>query len=136
MSRASSYSTEKRGRILEYLKANKDKDVSVKDIEDGVNSGGDMSINVTTIYRYLDKLEKQGFILKHVGEDGGKSTFQYINPEKSCHNHLHMKCTSCGRIMHMDCGFMDEFMSHIKEHHGFNIECKTSMIYGVCDSCR
>jgi len=136
MGRSSNYSTEKRTMILEYLKAHKDESVSVKDIEESLNNSLDKSVNVTTIYRYLDKLSTEGQVLKHTSENGNKSTYQYINPDKLCHNHLHMKCTSCGKVMHMDCSFMDEFMKHIYLHHGFNIECKTSMIYGTCNGCK
>ncbi len=136
MGRIGSYSTEKRGMILEYLKAHSDESVSVKDIEASLNKSGEKSINVTTIYRYLDKLSTEGHVLKHTGDEGKKATYQYVNPEHACHNHLHMKCTSCGKIMHMDCGFMEEFMNHIKNHHKFTIECKTSMLYGVCNDCK
>ena len=135
MGRASSYATEKRAKILEYLKAHQDEDVSVKEIELYLQKR-EIAVNVTTIYRYLDKLEQEGQVLKHMAENGNTASFQYINPEHACHNHLHMKCSGCGRIFHMDCSFMDEFQRHIYEHHHFTLECRTSMLYGLCENCR
>ena len=135
MSRTGSYSTEKRAKILKYLENHSDDDVCVKDIEEHLRDNDGISVNVTTIYRYLDKLAKDGQILKHSSENGMNTTFQYIKSEHSCHNHLHMKCSNCGKIQHMDCGFMDEFKKHMYEHHRFILECKTSMLYGICEAC-
>ena len=129
------YSTEKRTKILEYLSRHKDDAVSVKEIENHIKEDTGTDINVTTIYRYLDKLEKDGKLLKHVGEGGVKATYQFIESSEKCHNHLHMKCTGCGRIYHMDCSFMTDFQKHIYEHHKFLLECKTSMLYGMCHDC-
>lgn len=135
MKRSTGYATEKRNKILEYLIKHNDEDISVRDIEVHLNDQG-MTANVSTIYRYLEKLEEDGKILKRVSEHGGKSTFQYVNPDAECHNHLHMKCSECGKIYHMDCYFMKEFQQHIFEHHHFALECKTSILYGVCENCR
>lgn len=136
MSSTGGYSTGKRIKILEYLKQHSDEDICVKDIEQHLKKEDKISVNASTIYRYLNKLEKEGHVLKHAGENSIKSSFQYINPEYKCHSHLHMKCSSCGRLKHLDCSFMEEFQRHINEHHHFLIECKTSMLYGICENCR
>lgn len=132
----SEYSTEKRTKILEYLKIQSDKSVSIKEIEDYLRTEKNMSISVSTIYRYLDKLALDGVVLKHYNEDSNVSTYQYGKPNLACHNHLHMKCSNCGKIYHMDCEFMNELKNHIYEHHSFLLECKKSMLYGICDKCQ
>ena len=134
MKRSSGYSTEKRNQILEYLVEHKDEDVSVKDIEKYLTTK-ELSVNVTTIYRYLDKLCGEGTVMKRIDEKSGKSTYHYAKPNHTCHNHIHMKCSGCGKIYHMDCGFMDEFKKHIFEHHEFMLDCKTSMLHGLCNKC-
>lgn len=135
MSRTGSYYTEKRIKILDYLKQHSNEDICVKDIAEHLRKDNNTSVNVTTIYRYLDKLEGEGKVLRHMDENGTKSSFQYINPEDKCCSHLHMKCSSCGRIWHLDCSFMETFQKHIYEHHHFALECKTSMLYGLCEKC-
>lgn len=135
MERSSCYATKKRSMILEYLMEHSDKDVTVKEIEEKLNQKEADSVNMTTIYRYLDKLAKEGMVLKHTSENGKKSTFQYVEPSHECQNHLHMKCSNCGRIYHIDCGFMDELKEHIYKHHHFTLLCKTSMLYGICEEC-
>lgn len=130
------YATTKRAKILEYLKLHSDKSVSIKEIEDYLINEINLSISFSTIYRYLDKLALEGTVLKHYNEDNNVSTYQYSKPNLACHNHLHMKCGSCGKIYHMDCSFMEDLKNHIFEHHGFMLECKKSMLYGICDECQ
>ena len=58
------YSTEKRTKILDYLKSHDDVDVTVKEIEYALKDNYDLSVNITTIYRYLDKLAEEGTVSK------------------------------------------------------------------------
>lgn len=136
MARENGYSTQKRLMILDYLKEHSDKDVSVRDIENHINNNSDKKINITTIYRYLDKLENNGQVLKHMDANGKKASFQYIVPNTECHSHLHLKCSKCETIYHLDCDFMDDFKQHIFSHHKFLLECSSSMLYGLCEKCR
>ena len=135
MNRSNSYSTSKRTKILDYIIKNSHKDVSVKEISNYLDIEQNMTVNVTTIYRYLDKLEKDGKVIKHISDNGHTTLFQYVKPDNNCHDHLHMKCSKCGKIMHLDCEFMEEFKHHIYKEHKFTIEFTSSMIYGICDSC-
>lgn len=128
------YSTKKRAWILQYFSENPDKDVCVNDIYEFLLEN-DIEINVTTIYRYLDKLVEQGIVLKTIHGKKEQATFQYMNGKEECCHHLHMKCQKCGRILHLDCGFMSEIVEHIGKGHGFVINCKDSYIAGVCREC-
>ena len=128
------YKTKKRELILEYLLQNKDTSVTVKDIEYFLAKNTDVKPNITTIYRYLEKLMADGCLM--CSEEAGKKYYQYIAPDNTCKRHLHMKCTGCGKVLHMNCDFMDEFEKHIKGDHGFTINYKNSMIFGVCESCK
>lgn len=135
MARETGYSTKKRTWILQYLEENQDKDISVNDIREFLIENG-MEVNVTTIYRYLDKLVEQGVVLKTVHGKKEQATYQYMNGKEGCSHHLHMKCRKCGKIEHLDCGFMSEIIEHVGMQHGFIIDCKESYIAGVCSLCR
>ena len=129
------YKTNSRTRIMEYLQLNKDRTVSAADIESHLTDENN-PVNKTTIYRYLDKLEADGNIIKYASEKGDKTTYQYVEREHKCDEHLHLKCTGCGAIIHLDCVFMDEIAEHVKKDHGFRIQCKNSVVYGLCDRCQ
>lgn len=128
------YKTNNRTRILDFLKDNQNRSVSVKDINNHLRDCNS-EVNITTIYRYLDKLECDGKLIKYTSQKG-ESTYQYSLPGNTCSDHLHLKCTQCGCVIHLDCHFMDEIAEHISKEHGFSVQCKSSVIYGLCHKCR
>lgn len=129
-----SYKTAARAGITEYLKTNADRTVTVGDIMKGLGGEG-RGINVSTVYRYLSKLSEEGLVNKYVAGKGEMAVYQYAGASHNCSEHIHLQCRVCGRVIHLDCGFMDEIRSHILEHHGFGIECKGSILYGICEEC-
>ncbi len=131
---SSSYNTASRGRILDYLKENKDRAVNVNDILKAMTDSGN-EVNITTIYRYLEKLTECGQVMKYVAENGTRAVYQYVDENHHCEDHLHLQCVECGSIIHLDCHFMDEISEHVLMEHGFRIQCRNSIIYGVCDNC-
>ena len=36
----------------------------------------------------------------------------------------------------LECGFMEEIVRHLYEHHRFALECAGSVLMGVCAECR
>ena len=113
------YSTPSRKRILEYLE-NKSRTVTVADIENYL-AKKECAVNKTTIYRFLEKLILEKKVVKYVAQKGKQATFQYIEDGHHCEQHLHLQCTKCGRIFHLECDFMGEIAMHIQREHGFYI---------------
>ena len=132
---ANSYVTTSRKNILEFLQSNSNRTVTVSDIDAYLKTQG-QEVNITTIYRYLDRLSGDGIVLKYVAEKGKHAAYQYVEQDHHCEEHLHLTCTSCGTILHLECEFMNEIAHHIEQDHGFQIQCKKSMIYGICQKCR
>ena len=130
-----SYATTSRRKILEFLKECDDRTVTAADVAEYLESQSS-SVNRTTIYRYLDKLAKEGILLKYVAEKGSQSSYQYVEPGRHCSEHLHLKCVKCGKIIHLDCHFMEEISRHILEEHDFSLQCQNSVLYGVCKECK
>ena len=128
------YNTAGRNRILEFLVETSMRAVNVNEIHDALQAQGN-DVNITTIYRYLEKLASEGQVMKYVAQDGLRAVYQYVEKEHHCTDHLHLQCTRCGAIIHLDCHFMDEFSNHVLMDHGFRIQCKNSIIYGLCEKC-
>lgn len=129
------YATASRKRILEFLKSNSDRAVTATDIATYLKEN-DSEVNITTIYRYLDKLANEGTVIKYVAEKGSKAVYQYVEQGHRCEEHLHLKCVKCGCIIHLECAFMHEISEHIEKDHGFVLQCKNSILYGICRKCR
>ena len=75
----SSYATASRRKILEYLKNSNDHTVTAADVDEYLKKH-DSEVNITTIYRYLDKLAKDGTVIKYVAEKGCQAAYQYVEP--------------------------------------------------------
>ncbi len=129
------YTTASRRKILDFLKENCDRTVSVNDILQYLKAC-DHEVNITTIYRYLDKLSGEGTVIKYAAEKGKQAVYQYVETGHHCEEHLHLQCVKCGAIIHLDCGFMKEIAEHVRNDHGFAIQCKNSIIYGCCKKCQ
>lgn len=135
MTKRSEYKTKNRQQILEFLKMQKNCSVSVSEIKANMEKNG-YEVNLSTIYRYMDKLVEEGSVMKYLSEKGEKAGFQYVEPTHDCHAHLHLQCIKCGKIIHLNCCFMEEIQMHIEKHHGFTIQCDHSILYGVCEDCK
>ena len=135
MARSDGYNTRTRQLILDYLINNRQHAVSASNILEHLEEQG-ASPNPTTVYRYLDKLAKDGTVIKYVAEKGCQAAYQYVEPGRGCEQHLHLKCVKCGKIIHLECHFMEEISHHIEESHGFTLQCKNSILYGVCKECK
>ena len=129
------YNTAGRNRILEFLIGNKSRAVNVNEIHEALKDSGN-DVNITTIYRVMEKLSSEGQVMKYVARDGMRAVYQYVDTDHHCTEHLHLQCVVCGAIIHLDCHFMEEFSEHVLLDHGFRIQCANSIIYGVCGNCR
>ena len=92
-------------------------------------------VNTTTVYRLLDKLCAENVIIKYSDINSDKAVYQYAGEKGHCREHLHLKCIKCGKVMHLDCGFMDELREHIMEEHHFQLQCSGDLLHGLCEEC-
>lgn len=133
--RSDGYKTKIGQIIINCLELNKEKVVSVQDILSFIEENGEKT-NITTVYRRLDKLIEEKKVISHSSEDGKKSLFQYIASDIDCTNHLHIQCTSCSKIFHLNCDDGKEFIEHIQKEHGIEIDLSKTILYGLCSNCK
>ena len=89
-----------------------------------------INVGLTTIYRFLNSLEKQGKVRIELREH--TKYYQLILDE--CCDHYHLKCSKCGAMFHLECEEMQEFNEHLLKNHNFCMDSK-SVIYGTCSDC-
>ncbi|MBO5110499.1 MAG: transcriptional repressor [Clostridia bacterium] len=128
------YNTKQKEYILEYLRANAQTHVSVGDILAHLHAHG-REVGTTTVYRYLDRLCRSGEVRKYVIDETSGACYQYIADTDECEKHFHLKCTRCGRLIHVDCAYLGEVGRHIGEHHRFTVDSSKTVFYGVCEAC-
>ena len=125
------YKTKHRYELLEFLKKNKDRHLSIIEIKDEM--GG--SIPTATLYRLLDSYVEEGVVRKYIIGPSSSCCFQYID-ENHEHNHFHLICEKCGRLIHLECHEVDHLIEHISGEHNFDIDIAKINLYGVCEDCK
>ena len=126
-----SYNTKQKREILNFFEENKESCFCAKDIIEKFSR----EIGEATVYRCLTSLSEEGIVKKFISEKGQRSFYQYAVCDK-CDKHFHMKCVSCGKLIHMDCEFLHSFGEHVKKEHDFHVDNSKTVIYGLCSSCR
>ncbi|MCH5190530.1 MAG: transcriptional repressor [Oscillospiraceae bacterium] len=128
------YETKQSRLVLDFLKENADRHYSAEEVYFAlVGCGG--HIGRTTVYRQLDKLVDDGRARKFSAGDNNASCYQFCNPDV-CHNHYHLKCSGCGKLIHTECDFLDKLSSHILNEHRFIVDSSQTVLYGLCRDCQ
>ena len=70
---------------------------------------------------------------KLLTEEG--ACYQYCDKTRHTDCFL-LQCEGCGTIFHMDCSHLGELYDHLLEGHGFAINPRRTMFYGLCRECR
>lgn len=135
MAERKAYHTRTREHILQCLAAHRDTPVSASELLCELLKGG-VTASESTVYRYLSALCDNGQVIRYVAEKGEGAVYQFTGSDTLCADHLHLKCRECGRLIHLDCHFMDEVSEHLLSDHGFSLICEGSVLYGICRDCR
>lgn len=129
------YTTRQGEVILSLLKGQAGRHFTADDILKILADNGKY-VGKATVYRHLDKLIKSGQVRKYIVDEGSSACYEYINGADDCHRHYHLKCSSCGKLIHMECEYLDEVASHVLSHHGFVVNPEKTVLYGICKNCR
>lgn len=124
------YKTKQRDEILSFFRENADGCFTAREVIENVHAGE------ATVFRTLSALVDEGVIKRFTGDSnrGGAAHYQFSSCTES-DPHIHLRCEDCGRLIHMDCGFMEDIVSHFRADHGFSVDCSRTVIYGRCSSC-
>ena len=131
---AGGYKTRQKEAIMEYFIAREGQHVTAAGVVDYLRGQG-QTIAPSTVERCLERLENEGVLRKYVIDESSAACWQYIREHETCEHHFHLKCTRCGRLIHADCEFLSELDHHIAEHHGFRVDSRKTVLYGLCADC-
>lgn len=127
------YSTKQRQEILDLIKGHGESHVSVETLLSDI-SKKQLNISRATLYRTLDSLTEEGIIKRFFLD--GKLGACYQLCEEEDHNHFHLICESCGKMLHLDCDEVESLMGHIEKEHNFKVNSDRVVLYGICEDCR
>lgn len=120
--------TSQRKIILDLLISNK-KHLTIKNICHLVN---DPNMGQATIYRTIKLFLELG-ILRKVNF-GDNDFYEFSTDDK--HNHHHLICSECGKIIEVKFDYLDELEKKINDEYGFLIKNHTLKFCGLCKECQ
>ena len=130
-----SYNTVTKQLIIDFFKSKTETTVTVEEIRDYLSQMGH-GANITTVYRIIDKLSIERLLMKFTDDGGKRFTYKYVPQNSDCHDHIHLQCSNCGKIIHLDCEHTESFITHVFDEHGFTLKCDNAILYGKCEKCR
>ena len=133
----SSYHTEQKKLLLEYLNAHKDNSLTIDEISEGISKAAVKTTAVpgkSTVYRLINKLLEEGKVKKFSRTGTRQAAYQLVEGAR-CASHLHLKCTECGKLFHMKEQLSDELIKKISSDQSFTVSQAETVLYGKCRFC-
>ena len=124
------YTTGKKARIIDFLSAHSDRSYTLEEICDAVTDGAH---GKSTVYRIVSELVASDEIKRLSDGRTRHCTYQFVGTD-GCHEHLHLKCKGCGRLVHLDDKLSHQFERAILNCGGFLLE-EGTMLFGTCKEC-
>lgn len=90
-------------------------------------------IGIATIYRTVQVLEELGLITAITFEDG--ITRYELRKEEEMHNHHHLICTDCNKIIEVNVDLLENLEEKIEKTEKFQIRDHNLKFYGICKDC-
>lgn len=128
------YRTKQQEIILNCLKKQRSRFLTVDQFMDCLQEEG-VQVGQTTVYRVLERLAEEGEVMKLPTEDGSKIRYCYADKEE-LNKPGKLVCLRCGRFIPLECSKMADFLEHIYEEHGFEMDEQHTVFYGYCGGCK
>ena len=131
------YKTKQRDRLISYLETVPGQHITAGDVCEAFRQDG-APIGQSTVYRQLESLVGEGILNKYIIDEKSPACFEYVRSSShegpgTC---FHCKCEQCGRLIHLHCEELEEIRSHLLGEHGFRLDPRRTVFYGLCEACQ
>ncbi|MGI5126995.1 Fur family transcriptional regulator [Pseudonocardia sp. CA-107938] len=86
-------------------------------------------VNITTIYRTLDLLERLGLV-RHTHLGHGAPTYS-----EQEHQHVHLVCHACGEVSEVPTELLAGLAEQLRSASGFELDATHVALSGTCRGC-
>ncbi len=87
------------------------------------------SVNRSTVYRFLDELERMG-IVDHTHLGHGPSVYHFAEDD-----HQHLVCVECGLVTEIPGHTIDTLRAQVRSTFDFDVDGRHFALVGRCSSC-
>ena len=133
MNGCKNYNTKQKSIILDSIRNNQEQHYTADELLD-ILKQNNTPVGRATLYRYLDFLVQIGEVKRFYIEEGMGACYQ--NAGGNCHDHHHLKCNNCGKLLHADLNAMSLVNEQIKKVLNFEVDCSRLVFYGLCEECQ
>ena len=129
------YQTEQKAMLLHFLQENRERAFTVEEAVVGLQATcGDASPAKSTVYRLMQRLVEEKAVKRLVAGNSRRFVYQLTDRE-TCHRHLHMKCSTCGKLFHLEERVSHELVRRIATAEGFTLSEVDTVLLGECAEC-
>ncbi len=129
-----SYNTVQRKAVIDFLSQNNSKQFTINEIVEAFENI-EKAPGKSTIYRIITRLVSDGIVKRFVQGHSRHFSYQIAGCGSHC-SHIHLKCTLCGKLIHLNNDITDKIHNLLSEGTDFVINNDQTVIYGICMSCR
>lgn len=124
------YRTEQRETLDAYLTGHASRQFTIEELATELSP----ALGKSTVYRLIRELVESGRVRRFQLGSGRRVVYQYL-PEERCVSHLHLKCVSCGRMLHLDRSVSEFLTRQILATNRFSLDDRLTTLYGRCAGC-
>lgn len=130
------YQTEQKRILLAYMKAHSEQAFTIEELCVRMKKELDLKSvpGKSTVYRLMPELVEEGLVKRFVKENSRKFLYQMVCGEH-CDSHLHMKCSVCGKLYHMEDKESEALLLQVMQRHHFQIDEGKTVLFGQCEGC-
>lgn len=127
-----SYNTKQKNMLMDWLTRNSDRSYTIEQLAEGLAETEDAP-GKSTVYRLVNRLVEEGEVKRFV--KGNSRHFYYQLAGSDCNGHLHLKCTSCGALLHMSHEQSEAITTTVLTSSLFSIDSQRTTLFGICAEC-
>ena len=130
------YLTEQKKTLSKFLSQRGETAYSIEELIDALSREyGDRAPGKSTVYRLITRLVDEGSVKRFVKGNSRKFVYQAVNG-KNCHAHLHLRCTDCGKLIHLDHSISDRLVDQVAMCSDFSVNEAETVLLGKCKECK
>ena len=130
------YQTEQKRILLAYLEAHREEAFTIEELCERLREEP-VILNPpgkSTVYRIIPRLVEDGLVKRFVKGNSRRFVYQMVCGEH-CDRHLHMKCSVCGRLYHMEDQESEALLCQVMRKHHFQVDERQTVLFGQCEGC-
>lgn len=127
------YQTHQRKQLMNFLSLHKDSQFSIEEIIEQFK--GEEVPAPSSIYRLMKQLVEEGLVKRYAKDGSRQFMYQLIDGE-DCDHHFHLKCMSCGKLIHLSDEASEEMRHMVSEEVNFDISQDKTILFGECTACK